>query len=127
MKIDWYLNKKEALVAFGYIDLCNRDIIIAGEGVTFNSIKKIRNGTLRTTYITSSFDLYMTDVNLFGYMTVNNLTAHNCWLNVALGHLTFTSAVFHNCSITSGSMHNLTAEYMSAYNSVLDCNLTITK
>lgn len=126
VKIDWYLNKKEALVAFGYIDLCNRDIIIS-DNVTFYSIKKIRNGILRLQYITSSFDLYMTDVDFFGYMTVNSLTAYNCSLNVALGHLTFTSAVFHNCRITSGSMHNLTAEYMSAYNSVLDCNLIITK
>lgn len=125
VKIDWYLNKKEALVAFGYIDLCNRDIII-GEGVTFNSNKKIRNGTLRLQYITSSFDLFMTDVNLFGYMAVNNLTAHNCWIDSNLGHLTFTSAVFHNCRITTLIDLNLTAEYMSAYNSVLDCNLIIT-
>ena len=36
VKIDWYLNKKEALVAFGCIDLCNRNIII-GDSVTFNS------------------------------------------------------------------------------------------
>lgn len=125
VKIDWYLNKKEALVAFGYIDLCNRDIIIA-EGVTFNSNKKIRNGTLRLQYITSSFDLSMTDVNLFAYMTVNNLIAHNCWFDSNLGHLTFTNAVFHNCRITSLIDLNLTAVNMGAYNSVLDCNLIIT-
>ena len=125
VKIDWYLNKKEALVAFGYIDLCNRDIII-GDSVTFNSNKKIRNGTLRLQDITSSFDLSMTDVNLFAYMTVNNLTAHNCWFNSNLGHLTFTNAVFHNCRITSNRDLNLTAVNMGAYNSVLDCNLIIT-
>ena len=125
VKIDWYLNKKEALVAFGYIDLCNRDIII-GDSVTFNSNKKIRNGTLRLQYITSSFDLSMTDVNLFAYMTVNNLTAHNCWFDSNLGHLTFTNAVFHNCRITSLIDLNLTAVNMGAYNSVLDCNLIIT-
>lgn len=125
VKIDWYLNKKEALVAFGYIDLCNRDIII-GDSVTFNSNKKIRNGTLRLQYITSSFDLSMTDVNLFAYMTVNNLTAHNCWFDSNLGHLTFTSAVFHNCRITTLIDLNLTAVNMGAYNSVLDCNLIIT-
>jgi hypothetical protein len=125
VKIDWYLNKKEALVAFGYIDLCNRDIII-GDSVTFNSNKKIRNGTLRLQYITSSFDLSMTDVNLFAYMTVNNLIAHNCWFDSNLGHLTFTNAVFHNCRITSLIDLNLTAVNMGAYNSVLDCNLIIT-
>lgn len=125
VKIDWYLNKKEALVAFGYIDLCNRDIII-GDSVTFNSNKKIRNGTLRLQDITSSFDLSMTDVNLFAYMTVNNLTAHNCWFDSNLGHLTFTNAVFHNCRITSLIDLNLTAVNMGAYNSVLDCNLIIT-
>ena len=125
VKIDWYLNKKEALVAFGYVDLCNRDIII-GDSVTFNSNKKIRNGTLRLQYITSSFDLSMTDVNLFAYMTVNNLTAHNCWIDSNLGHLTFTSAVFHNCRITTLIDLNLTAVNMGAYNSVLDCNLIIT-
>jgi hypothetical protein len=126
VKIDWYLNKKEALVAFGYIDLCNRDIII-GDDVTFYSNKKIRNGTLRLTSITSSFGLSMTDVNFIGYMTVNNLAAYNCLLDVALGHLTFTGAVFHNCRITTLMDLNLTAESMEAYNSVLDCNLIITK
>ena len=124
VKIDWYLNKKEALEAFDNIDLCNRDIII-GDGVTFNSNKKIRNGTLRLNGITSSFGLDITDLNFFGYMTVYSLTAYNCSLNVALGHLTFTGAAFHNCRITSDSIHNLTAENMEAYNSVLDCNLII--
>jgi len=126
VKIDWYLNKKEALVAFGNIDLCNKDIII-GDDVTFYSNKKIRNGTLRLHGITSSFGLSITDLNLVGHMTVNSLTAYNCLLDVALGHLTFTGAVFHNCRITSSSMHNLTAENMEAYNSVLDCDLIITK
>ena len=127
VKIDWYLNKKEALVAFGYIDLCCKELYISdGDGVTFYSNKKIRNGTLRLTNITSSFDLSMTDVNLFGYMTVNSLTAYNCWFNSNLGHFTFTSAIFHNCSITTDRDLNLTAENMGAYNSVLDCNLIIT-
>ena len=126
VKIDWYLNKKEALVSFENIDLCNRDIII-GDDVTFNSNKKIRNGTLRLTSITSSFGLSMTDVNFFGYMTVNILAAYNCSLNVALGHLTFTGVVFHNCRITTLMDLNLTAESVEAYNSVLDCDLIITK
>lgn len=127
VKIDWYLNKKEALVAFGYIDLCGKELYISdGDGVTFNTNKKIRNGTLRLTSITSSFGLSMTDVNLFGHMTVNNLSAHNCVLDVSLGHLTFTGAVFHNCRITTNmAVLNLTAESMEAYNSVLDCNLII--
>jgi len=125
VKIDWYLNKKEALVAFENIDLCNRNIII-GDNVTFYSNKKIRNGTLDITSITSSFGLSMTDMNFIGYMTVNSLTAYNCLLDVALGHLTFTGAVFHNCRITTLMNLNLTAENMEAYNSVLDCNLIIT-
>lgn len=126
VKIDWYLNKKEALVAFESIDLCNKDIII-GDNVTFYSNKKIRNGTLRLTSITSSFGLSITDLNFFGYMTVNILAAYNCLLDVALGHLIFTGAVFHNCRITTLMDLNLTAENMEAYNSVLDCNLIITK
>jgi len=127
VKIDWYLNKKQALVAFENIDLCNKDIII-GDDVTFYSNKKIRNGTLRLTSITSSFGLSITDLNFFGYMTVNILAAYNCSLDVALGHLTFTGAVFHNCRITTNmEVLNLTAENMEAYNSVLDCNLIITK
>lgn len=129
VKIDWYLNKKEALVAFANIDLCNKDIIIGeSDGVTFYSDKKIRNGTLRTTSITSSFALYMTDINYFGYMTVNILSAYNCVLDVAFGHLTFTGAAFHNCRITTSMADlNLTAESVESYNSVLDCNLIITK
>jgi len=71
--------------------------------------------------------LYMTDINFIGYMTVNNLAAYNCLLDVVLGHLTFTDAVFHNCRITTLMDLNLTAENMDAYNSVLDCNLIITK
>ena len=125
VKIDWYLNKKEALVAFENIDLCNKDIII-GDNVTFYSNKKIRNGTLRLTSITSSFGLSITDLNFFGYMTVNILAAYNCLLDVALGHLIFTGAVFHNCRITTLMDLNLTAENVEAYNSVLDCNLIIT-
>ena len=118
MRIDWYLNKKGALVAFENIDLCNKDILIA-DNVTFYSNKKIRNGTLNITSITSSFGLSITDLNFIGYMTVNNLTAYNCLLDVALGHLTFTGAVFHNCRITTLMNLNLTAENMEAYNSVL--------
>ena len=126
VKIDWYLNKTEALVAFGQIDLCNKDIVIY-DNVTFSSNKKIRNGTLNVKSITSSFGLSITDLNFFGYMTVNNLTAHNCLLDVALGHLTFTGAVFHNCRITTLMDLNLRAENVEAYNSVLDCNLIISK
>lgn len=125
VKIDWYLNKKEALVAFANIDLCNKEIII-GDDVTFNSDKKIRNGTLRTS-ITSSFALYMTDLNFFGHMTVNILSAYNCLLNLALGQSTLTGAAFHNCKITTDMASlNLNAENVEAYNSVLDCNLIIT-
>src|SRR5574344_1005163 len=125
VKIDWYLNKKEALVAFVNIDLCNKDIII-GDNVTFYSNKKIRNGTLRTS-ITSSFGLSMTDLNFFGHMTVNNLAAYNCLLNLALGHSTLTGAAFHNCRITTDmASSNLSAENVEAYNSVLDCSLSIT-
>lgn len=126
VKIDWYLNKKEAIVAFENIDLCNKQIII-GDNVTFYSNKKIRNGTLNVTSITSSFGLSMTDLNFSGYMTVNILSAYNCLLGVALGHLTFTGAVFHNCRITTNMADlNLTAENVDAFNSVLDCNLIIT-
>ena len=129
VKIDWYLNKKEALVAFKYIDLCNKEIII-GDDVTFNDNKKIRNGTLHATSITSSFGLSMTDINFYGSMTVNVLSAYNCVLNVAFGHLTghltFAGAAFHNCRITTLLGFNLTAESVEAYNSVLDCNLIIT-
>lgn len=132
VKIDWYLNKKQALEAFEYIDLCNKDIVIWDtNGVTFNSDKKIRNGTLRTMSITSSFGLSITDLNFEGSMTVNILHAYNCVLNVAIGHLTqhltFAGAAFHNCRITTNLGFNLTAESMEAYNSVLDCNLIITK
>ena len=127
VKIDWYLNKKEALVAFENIDLCGKQIFI-GDDVTFYSNKKIRNGTLDVTSITSSFGLSMTDLNFDGYMTVNILAAYNCLLDVALGHLTFTGAVFHNCRITTSmASKNVTAENVEAYNSVLDCNLIITK
>jgi len=70
----------------------------------------------------------MTDLNFFGYMTVNVLSAYNCLLDVSLQHLTFTGAVFHNCRITTNMEElNLTAENVEAYNSVLDCNLIITK
>lgn len=125
VKIDWYFNKKEAIVAFENIDLCNKQIIIGD--VTFYSNKKIRNGTLNVTSITSSFGLSITDLNFVGYMTVNILSAYNCLLDMALGHSTFTGAVFHNCRITTNmASSNLNAEIVEAYNSVLDCNLIIT-
>lgn len=125
VKIDWYLDKKEALVAFEVIDLCDKEIII-GDNVTFYSNKKIRKGTLRITSITSSFGLSMTDLNFFGHITVNLFSAYNCLLDV--GHLNFTGAAFHNCRITTNMADlNLNAENVEAYNSVLDCNLIITK